>query len=216
MGWRLWDSIWKTTNGGINWISQTYPQPYGSGGGIRKFSVINKDTIWGSYPHLIYPNTQMRGLLYRTTNGGNNWYYQIPDTTFRIGRYPSVQFINKYTGWAGTNSMIHTTVGGDTTFLSSIHQISNKVPNEYKLYQNYPNPFNPVSSIRYQVSRSAEIKLLVFDISGKEIKTLVNNKQTSGSYEVTFDGSKLSSGIYFYTLFVDGVRVDTKKAVLIK
>lgn len=220
-GYRAWDSVKKTTNGGLSWTGQSIPVPFGSDGSIRKLSVINRDTIWGSYPSIYYPNSQTRGMLYRTTNSGNSWYYQIPDTSFRIGRYRFIQFINKYTGWAYSGA-IHTTTGGDTTFLSSVHQISSVVPKEYKLFQNYPNPFNPVSSIKYQVSKTefgiqkSEVRIAVYDIAGKEIVTLVNKKQTPGEYEVKFEGGNLSSGIYFYSLFVDGVRIDTKKAVLIK
>lgn len=220
-GWIAGGYVKKTTNGGLNWVQQTLPQ--GIPGhtlvnGFRSISKISRDTIWGSWAYVIFPNLQGRGVLYRTTNGGTNWLYQIPDTSFHIGGYYYTSFLNNKTGWeySPNTSGIHTTVGGDTTFLSSIRQISNKVPSEYRLFQNYPNPFNPVSSIKYQVSRSVEVKIIVFDIAGKEIKTLVNKKQSSGTYEVTFDGNNLSSGIYFYSLFVEGARIDTKKMVLIK
>ncbi|MCX6164356.1 MAG: T9SS type A sorting domain-containing protein, partial [Ignavibacteriae bacterium] len=100
-------------------------------------------------------------------------------------------------------------------------QITNNATN-FVLFQNYPNPFNAISKIKYKISKTefrsqnSEVRIIVYNITGKEIGTLVNKKQSSGEYEVKFDGSNLGSGIYFYTLFVDEIRVDTKKAVLIK
>jgi photosystem II stability/assembly factor-like uncharacterized protein len=208
----------KTTNGGINWVTQTLP----SGGIVQEsfiysFSNVNKDTIWGCGGYVLLPNGT-RDLLHRTTNGGTNWFNQLPDTSINVG-YAFARFTNKLNGWFYDNFSpkgIHTKVGGDTTFLSKINQISNFVPCNFKLYQNYPNPFNPTTNIKYKIEKTAEVKIIVFDIRGKEITTLINTKQTSGSYEVRFDGSNFSSGVYFYTLFIDGNRIDTKKAVLIK
>jgi hypothetical protein len=91
----------------------------------------------------------------------------------------------------------------------------------YKLYQNYPNPFNPVTNIKYQIPRSSNVKLIVYDILGKEIAKLVDQKQNAGSYETQFpdyqfSNNQLPSGVYFYSLFIDGVRLDTKKLILLK
>jgi hypothetical protein len=96
-----------------------------------------------------------------------------------------------------------------------IKQIGSTVPSEYKLYQNYPNPFNPSTNIRYQITNSKFVTLKVFNILGKEIATLVNEKQSAGTYEVTFDGGSLPSGIYFYRLQT-GDFSEVKKMVLIK
>jgi hypothetical protein len=103
-----------------------------------------------------------------------------------------------------------------------IKQISSTVPSEYKLYQNYPNPFNPTTNIRYQITRhggsstnSKLVLLKVYDILGKEVATLVNEKQLPGVYEVTFDGTGLSSGMYFYTLMSGDFKA-TKRFVLVK
>lgn len=102
----------------------------------------------------------------------------------------------------------------------SVKNISSEIPDKFKLYQNYPNPFNPTTSIRYKVSRhggsSINIKLVVYNILGEEIETLVNEKQQPGIYEVIFNGINLSSGIYFYSLIVGGKSIDTKKLILLK
>ena len=89
------------------------------------------------------------------------------------------------------------------------------IQNKYALYQNYPNPFNPSTVISYQLSTSSNVTLKVYDILGREIKTLVNQRQNAGAYHVPFDASRLSSGVYFYKLEA-GNFVETKKLVLLK
>jgi hypothetical protein len=94
------------------------------------------------------------------------------------------------------------------------------LPNEFKLYQNYPNPFNPTTKIKFQVPSNVKgemsnVKLKIYDILGNEITTLVNEAISTGTYEVEFDGSDLSSGIYFYQL-VAGKYSTTKKMLLMK
>lgn len=94
------------------------------------------------------------------------------------------------------------------------------IENKYYLEQNYPNPFNPSTSIRYNIplkvkSETLNVKLIVYDILARKVATLVNENKKSGSYEITFDGSNLSSGIYFYRLEVDDF-VNVKQMLLIK
>lgn len=91
----------------------------------------------------------------------------------------------------------------------------NELPEEFKLFQNYPNPFNPGTSIKYQVTSTENVLLVVYNILGKEIKTLVNESQSAGIYNVDFDASNLPSGVYFYKLSA-GNNVTTKKMLLIK
>jgi len=75
-----------------------------------------------------------------------------------------------------------------------------KVPHQIRLFQNYPNPFNPTTVIRYQLSEYSEVQLKVFNLLGKEVSTLVNERQQAGNYRVSFDGGNLPSGVYFYKL----------------
>jgi len=89
-------------------------------------------------------------------------------------------------------------------------------PNEYKLIQNYPNPFNPATHFEYEITYMALVTIKVYDVLGSEVATLVNENKIPGRYEVKFDGSKISSGIYFYRLFVDGNIIDTKSMILVK
>lgn len=89
------------------------------------------------------------------------------------------------------------------------------LPLDFSLAQNYPNPFNPVTAIRFFVPRHALLKLTVYDVLGKEIETLVNGQKDPGTYEVNWNASAYSSGIFFYELISEGYR-ETKKMVLIK
>ncbi|MBI5402983.1 MAG: T9SS type A sorting domain-containing protein [Ignavibacteriae bacterium] len=98
---------------------------------------------------------------------------------------------------------------------TGIKQIENVLLSEYKLYQNYPNPFNPSTNIRYQITNNKYVSLKVYNILGKEVATLVNEKQTPGVYEVTFDAGGLPSGIYFYKLQA-GDFSEVKRMVLVK
>ena len=88
-------------------------------------------------------------------------------------------------------------------------------PKEFQLNQNYPNPFNPSTNIKYQITSNKLVTLKVFDVMGREMETLVNGKQPAGTYEVTFNGSKFSSGVYYYRLESNGFN-RTKQMVLIK
>jgi hypothetical protein len=99
---------------------------------------------------------------------------------------------------------------------SSINNTGNQIIKEYKLEQNYPNPFNPTSIIRFQIKDLRFVTIKVYDVMGKEIATMVNGKYSPGIYEVTFDGENLSSGMYYYVLYADGVRMDAKKMTLVK
>ncbi len=86
---------------------------------------------------------------------------------------------------------------------------------KFEMAQNYPNPFNPTTIINYSVSKRCLVMIKVYDVLGKEVKTLVNEERRSGNYSVEFDGSKLSSGVYFYRMQA-GDFIETKKLILLK
>jgi subtilisin-like proprotein convertase family protein len=90
-----------------------------------------------------------------------------------------------------------------------------EIPNYYSLGQNYPNPFNPVTNIKFSIPQSQDVKLVVFDILGREVATLVNEYKTSGVYQVDFDASHLASGVYFYSLQTPNF-TQTKRMLLVK
>lgn len=90
-----------------------------------------------------------------------------------------------------------TTFGTTDPTVTGNFNISTEIPKEFKLYENYPNPFNPTTSIKYDIANNAFVKLTVYDVTGKEVETLVNDNLQAGKYEATFNGKNYSSGIYF-------------------
>lgn len=89
------------------------------------------------------------------------------------------------------------------------------LPIAYNLEQNYPNPFNPSTMIRFSIPEASNVKIIISDILGKEIATLVNSELSAGSYSVNFDASNVSSGVYFYTLLTENFK-QSKKMLLMK
>jgi hypothetical protein len=89
------------------------------------------------------------------------------------------------------------------------------IPDKYSLGQNYPNPFNPSTSIKFGLSKSGIVKLIVYDVTGKVISTLLNETFNAGEHTVLFNAENLSSGVYYYKL-ESGNFSDTKKMLLIK
>ena len=103
---------------------------------------------------------------------------------------------------------------GDTTTVA-IEPDTHELPNEFQLYQNYPNPFNPTTTISYFIPNETKVQLVVYDILGNKIAELVNEIKSAGQHKVIFDGSGLSSGIYFYRLKTNS-QVLCKKLILLK
>lgn len=133
-----------------------------------------------------------------------------------------------------TGAVINSVVYGDTSGASAlvgIVSIDNTVPTEYSLSQNYPNPFNPQTKIKFSIplsrgvtdmgngrpaaDRGVFVSLIIYDLLGREIATLVNEELRLGTYEADWDASKFSSGVYFYKLITNEFS-ETKKMVLMK
>ena len=213
--------IQKTINGGLNWSNQEIPKEGGPIflSRINSFVNVNTDTIFGVGGQYQYSFGVLRGLIYRTTNGGVNWGYQLVDSNIHISRYLYIDFVNKLNGWAYTTVQtgIHSKTGGDSiTYYTKINLVSNNIPIGYNLSQNYPNPFNPKTKIKFEMSKKGNAIVNVHDLRGKLVETIVKNFLTSGEYETEFDGNNYPSGIYFYSLLVDGQLIDCKKMTLIK
>ena len=217
-GWKSKGDMKKSTDGGNTWINQPLPNsPNFLYTSMENFSNINYDTIWGGGGVFQIGGT-LRGVLYRTTNSGENWVFQFPDTSYQINQYNFVNFINKFSGWAYQRNMngIYTFDGGDTNFITNIKASNYLNPEDYKLSQNFPNPFNPKTIISYDLKKQSLVEIKVFNILGVELKTLVKTNQQPGSYKIEFDGSNTPSGVYFYSMFINDNPVDTKKMILIR
>lgn len=134
------------------------------------------------------------------------WWWQIIPANAPLGQYTLRAVFNGVT--YETNFDVGTT---------GIQNVTSEVPMEYSLLQNYPNPFNPATKIRFDVPAgvNSNTKVSVFDITGKEVATLVNEQLAAGSYEYTLDGSDFASGMYFYRM-QSGNFIQTKKMLLVK
>ena len=96
-----------------------------------------------------------------------------------------------------------------------INQIGQNVPEKFELFQNYPNPFNPSTNIKYQIAKSGDVKLIVYDVLGNEVATLVNEKLQPGTYEIEWNAFNYPSGVYFYKLTAGDYK-QTNKMILLK
>ncbi|HEY5123309.1 MAG TPA: T9SS type A sorting domain-containing protein, partial [Ignavibacteria bacterium] len=206
--------MFKTTNGGLNWVNQPLaPGIPNITRAIFNFIIINQDTIYGAGGDKFLPNNHFTALIWKTTNGGAVWGYQEIDSSYHIGYVIAIDFLDANTGWAFEGNGLKTINGGG--IFTGIFHTETYVSN-YKLFQNYPNPFNSTSKIKYQILKTTDVQIKVFDIQGREISILVNRKQTPGDYECNFDASNMTSGIYFYQLTADGVMIATKKMIYLK
>jgi hypothetical protein len=106
---------------------------------------------------------------------------------------------------------------GSTGVATSVEKVSStEVPSEFRLNQNYPNPFNPTTAITFEIPKAAHVSLLVYNVLGQSVATLVDGVKQSGFYNLSFNATALPSGVYFYSLATDGIVVQTKKMVLLK
>ena len=191
-----WGIILRTTNGGTNWTSQISGTTNHLNG--VTFTDVNNGTVIGE-----------NGTILRTTNGGTNWTSQTSGTTNHLN---GVSFTDENTGTAvGSGGKILRTTNGGVY----INQISGEIPERFSLYQNYPNPFNPTTNIKFDIPKSSFVKLIVYNLLGREIKTLVNEKLNAGRYEVDWNASGYPSGVYFYKLKTNEFS-DVKKMIFIK
>ena len=200
-GWVVGQVLFsQTIDGGQSWNALTSPW------------VVLKD---------VYFNNENTGYLvgnnesiYKTTNAGLNWVTQLnPGVT-------KITFTDINTGWAiGYSGKIYKTTNGGTVF---VNNNCTEIPEKYSLSQNYPNPFNPTTNIKFSIIKTEQVKLIVYDVQGREVQTLVNQRLQPGTYEVTFNIESATehrrtfgSGVYFYKLITDGFS-ETKRMLLIK
>jgi len=191
----------KTTNSGQSWseiinISSPIFQVF-----FEDVFFINGNTGW------YLEKNGISGTILKTTNGGLNWvqaYHRQKDAIaclFSLGE--------SYT-WAGGDGIVLT-----TSTPIGINQIGSKVPSNFLLNQNYPNPFNPQTKIKFDVPRASFTKIIIYDLLGREVATLVNEELRPGTYEADWDASSFSSGVYFSVLQTDNF-YQANKMILVK
>ncbi|RPI63081.1 MAG: T9SS C-terminal target domain-containing protein [Ignavibacteriales bacterium] len=233
-----WDTVSTFTS---SWISTIFVNDSGyifagtwnDGVYISKDSSKSWQKIFNSTDYVATIQENSNGILYllkghysptgevvfRSTDGGLNWELidnglsDIHSHSLLVSKDNSL-YITTY-----EDGIFRSTNGGDSWFLidnlTSVGKNEDGVIKEFYLFQNYPNPFNPSTKISWQSPVAGHQTLKVYDVLGNEVANLVNEYKPAGSYEVNFNASSLSSGIYFYRLNA-GSFVQTKKMILIK
>ena len=186
--------LFKSTNNGLNW------QNIGLGGRDVDIISINKNDE-------IIVCTEYG--LYASTSNGLSWI------SFQNGIFDGLKTIAVDSSgyfFAGTYEE-----GVYKTFSSliSVKPDFNNIPEKFNLIQNFPNPFNPVTTIKFEIPVLSKVKIIIYDMLGREVQELLNQKLNPGTYEVKWNADKFSSGVYFYSLQTDEF-TQTKKMVLIK
>jgi photosystem II stability/assembly factor-like uncharacterized protein len=197
--------ILKTTDGGASWNNITIADLTHSLTGVAS----QGNTIWA----VGYKSAAPKSVaVYQSTDAGLAWTNQgiassfdVETTVYDVAIIPSGSV---FVG--ATKSIIYS-----NALISDVEENGNELPTVFQLNQNYPNPFNPITKINYTLNQTGIVRLHVYDILGRLVKTLVNEYQEAGTHVIQFDGHDLSSGTYVYTLFLNN-SILSKKMLLIK
>lgn len=191
-------NLYYSDNFGNNWSHVTYNFVSTN----CMYAIDSLNLIVGTYGNGIFSSSNSGATWHRI----NEDFFDIEDYISTITRVDNYIYCGTFFG------------GIKKRPVSDFVDVTNEsvlIPKDYNLQQNYPNPFNPNTIINYNVSKSAYITIKVYDVSGKEISTLVQGYKTPGTYKVTFSGDNLTSGVYFYRLETKTYS-ETKKMIFIK
>jgi len=235
-------SLFNSTNSGTNWSllsnNRNTTNNTVSVTGLNSFSIFTLADEGSPLPvelqslSATIKNNKVL-ITWQTATEINNYGFEIERAQVvegKTGEYNKIGFVQ---GHGNSNTIIDYTFtdaevkygkysyrlkqidnDGKYNYSKSIEAEINNITN-YSLSQNYPNPFNPSTTISYEIPKTTNVSIKVYNILGKEIATLVNEKQETGIYKVEFNGSNLSSGIYYYKLETEGFS-QVKKMTLIK
>jgi hypothetical protein len=185
--------LWYSSDNGTSWSKRM------SGNGVYALAVNNNDLYAAEFDG-----------IYVTGNLGRTWTDVSTGLVILAGYEEPVISLAVSNGYLFAGSPDDRVWRRPLSEITALHERSTLLPVEFSISQNYPNPFNPSTMINYQLPVSKHVTLKVYDILGREVETLVNGFKSAGSYEVEFDGSRLSSGVYFYRLTAPGINIARK------
>ncbi|MDP2209636.1 MAG: T9SS type A sorting domain-containing protein [Bacteroidota bacterium] len=204
--------IWQLPSNNDNWLQLSYSKQSGTGGWKLQQSIDqNISTLWQSPDltggHILFQFNNDASILTLKIDGvvkySGSWgqHFSIAYIhLFQFNDYPNtptpVYFDELFVGAVGS---------------TGVREIGGELPQEFNLEQNYPNPFNPATTINFQLPISSTVSLKVYNVLGQGVADLLNGELNAGKYEIAFDASKLSSGIYYYRL----TAVDSKTGQLL-
>jgi photosystem II stability/assembly factor-like uncharacterized protein len=191
--------ILATTDGGGHWTTQVS----GTTEGLIDVCAIDSNGVWA---------VGSGGIILKTTDGGQNWISVSSGTTLDL---LGVAFRDANHGLAVGDLGIILRYGDNVPTMTVKDYSNHTQARRFVLEQNYPNPFNPSTVVSYQLPVASNVKLAIYDLLGREVAILVNERKMPGTYEVKFDGSNLASGVYFYRLQT-GDFMQTRKLLLIR
>jgi hypothetical protein len=189
--------VYLSTNNGTNWTAVNNGL---TNMGVRSLAVSGTNIFAGT-----------GGGVFLSTNNGTSWINKNQG----FGFIPTVYTLLISNNFIFAGTYQHSTYRRSLSEILGVQNISSEVPSGYSLGQNYPNPFNSTSNLKFQISKLGNVKIIVYDVMGREVQTLVNESLQPGTYETKFDGSMLNSGVYFYKLVTDGF-TETKRLTLLK
>lgn len=180
-GFAVGGSVSKTIDGGNNWETIS---------GVNGYDVgfLNDKNGWISTV----------GDIFYTSDGGETWAPQLDS----LIHYYFIKIIilkkDKAAYILGKSTVDNTAtlLKADLSGISGVEEKKEAIPEEFYLLQNYPNPFNPTTTIEYRIPKESYVALKVYDLLGKEITTLVNERKLPGTYKINFEGNRLTSGVY--------------------
>ena len=164
-------------------------------------------------------------FLFSFSPGESEAQYKIPGSVFGEGCAAIADGSYKMAGTVGQSIIGNVSDASDLNgigfwyleecLLTGVMSPRDDLPSEYRLAQNYPNPFNPTTTIKYDLPKAGRVTLKIYDILGNEVATIMDGYRTPGSYSISFNASKLASGLYLYRL-VAGDYSSVRKMMLVK
>ena len=210
----------SSTNGGASW---NIDFALGGSNQVVDFTSCSSDTLTagGGYFMAVYVDNDGDSLSIRRGVIGN-----LGATLHKKNSNQSTgvlapacaiykEGLNKYGAFAYTGSGPTDIYYNMENLVTGLQSIGNNLPDKFNLSQNHPNPFNPATNIQFSIPKSSFVKLVVYDIQGRKVETLVNQQVNAGTYNADWNAARYSSGIYFYKLETDGY-TETKKMMLVK